>query len=63
MKSDSVFKQWALAHMGHRQGNQKTARLLAPEPVEITHDKLWGLTPEPFYTGKVIRRPKAALAG
>ncbi len=56
MKRDCVFKRWALGHMGHRQGNQKCAKLLAHEPVEITHDKLWGLVPT--YTGKVIRRTK-----
>jgi len=56
MKRDNIFRQWALAAMGQKHGNQKVARLMAYEPVELPQGS--GLTPS--YTGKIIRRKAIA---
>jgi len=59
-RTDQVWKKYSQSAYGLRHGNQKVAYMVRPESEEISHDILWGIKAEDFYTGKVIRRRRAA---
>jgi hypothetical protein len=59
---DQVMKNWHMNAFYRNSGNQGSAKFVKRERDDSTLDKVFGYTPEQFYTGKIVRRRATAVA-